>query len=183
MFNNQTRNKRQKSKILAILPMLGQNKAQIGETTTWIIATIVIIAILTISIFISAFYFGNNKDVHVSSSPDFVASGSFFSWLLTNDQNNQNSYSQIQNQENLNDFNGPLAVGISNYSNEKYRFVWTGVVDNTKIFPPISNDYFLTIEALAKLPNIFEGTVIEEAILNENKNISLIMVERFEWSD
>ena len=155
-------------------------KAQVGETTTWIVATVVVIVVLAISIFIASSHLGKNKDVRVSSVSDFSVSESFFSYLLTKD-NGKTIYKQLQDQGNLNEINGPLAVNISNYFLKNYDTVWIGVTDKTNIlFAPIANDYFLTRRSLGELPYRHEGTIIEEVRLDEDKSISLVMVRKFE---
>lgn len=76
-------NKRQKSEILAISPMLGQNKGQIGETMTWVVATIIIIVILGISIFATQFKINPDKKITYSAEKekDFLAAKSITAFL------------------------------------------------------------------------------------------------------
>ena len=154
-------------------------RAQTGETITWIVATVIIIIVLAISIYIAGFYLGNNKNVRVSLAPDFSVSGSFFSYLLTEGSGGETVYSQIQKQGNLNSLTGQLAVNVSDYAVKNYDTVWIGVVDSRNVFPPVANDYFSTLKSLGEFPYRHEGTIIEEAQLDGNKNISLVMVEKF----
>ncbi|GIU68528.1 MAG: hypothetical protein KatS3mg001_378 [Candidatus Pacearchaeota archaeon] len=58
-------------------------KAQVGETTSWIFATIVIITIILISLFIVQFYQGKNKEIEELKTVDVVAAKSLFSYILT----------------------------------------------------------------------------------------------------
>ena len=124
--------------------MFNKKSGQIGETMTWVVATVIIIVVLLISIFISTSYLGKNKGVDfLAKRSDILASESFFAYLLTEDNEGQTVYEQLKNQTNLNDFNGNLAINIFDelYGGE-YPEVWIGIAPNSAISPSIKNQYF-----------------------------------------
>ena len=87
---------------LQVLPILQPKikKAQIGETMTWIIATIVIIAILIISIYISSLL-GEAKSIipykDFERKNDLLMEKSLFAYFLAD--KSQIIYNQIKEQE------------------------------------------------------------------------------------
>ena len=101
-------------------------RAQISEGLTWVVATIVIIIILLFSIFITSFYVSSKKSIDIDSFSDFHAQKSFLSYLLTN-QNQENIYSKIKADSNLNNDNGNLALQIFNgLYKDDYSQIWVG---------------------------------------------------------
>jgi len=76
-------------------------KAQVGETMTWIIATIIIVVILAISIFIvSSFSFGLGKEFKFDRETDLFVTKSFVGYLMTNDGENK-IYDKLKNKNNF----------------------------------------------------------------------------------
>ena len=161
-------------------------KAQVGETMTWVVATIIIIVILTISIFVSTAYLGGGKNVNFFKRTDVLVSKSLFSYLLTNDSEGSLVYNQLRNEENLNEFNGNLAINIfQKFYGEEYGAVWLGFVlegiDSSGEPNSLSNEY------LGSRPkNIgFRNTkaeftnpkVSEEIQLNENKFVEFVLAQ------
>ena len=61
-------------------------KAQVGETMTWVVATIIIIVILLFSIFIASIKPGKDKDVSKlpDKQKDFIATKSIINFLTNN---------------------------------------------------------------------------------------------------
>lgn len=115
------------------------NRAQIGETATWMVATVAIIVVLLIAVFVSGAYFKGNRKGAYGVSEDFPASVSFYSWLLTEDLSGKNVYTQLKEDDDLNDFNGQLAVSIfEDFYADGYYDVWVGLRDGS----PLQNDYF-----------------------------------------
>ncbi len=107
--------------------MSNKKSGQMGETITWVVATVVIIVILLISIFISTSYLGGQKTASFSKTNDVFTSKSFFAYLLTGE--GETIYEQIKKEENLNDFNGKLAVDIfKKFYKEDYEDIWLGTV-------------------------------------------------------
>lgn len=97
--------------------MLNNKRAQVGETVTWIVATLIIVVVLGISIYASSFL----SKTKVFSSGDFdtealnydsLTKKSMFAFLLTNSQGENMVYSQLNNDKNLNELNENLAFDI-----------------------------------------------------------------------
>ena len=112
-------------------------RAQIGETMTWVVATIIIIAILGISIFIASAKFNKDKtpDLQSVSRTDTLASKSLFSYVLTKNSTGQNVYEQLNGSNNLNDFNGNLAEKIFNVYKKDYTYlVWLGFLTEGNVY-------------------------------------------------
>ncbi|MBU2616803.1 MAG: hypothetical protein KKB79_02370 [Nanoarchaeota archaeon] len=157
-------------------------RGQIGETVTWMVATVAIVVILLIAIFASSFYFeGKNKSVSISGE-DFSASVSFFSWLLTEDAEGNNVYEQLKGEEDLNEFNGELAVNIFEglYGSDYFK-TWIGI--NFKGIGFRENDYFggrpsgglwgagdSVSYGVGKVP-----LVIERISLNTEKEVEMVL--------
>jgi len=139
-------------------------KGQIGKTITWIVATIIIIVILIISIFISTAYLGGSKKADFSEQNDILASKSFFAYLLTENTTGQTVYEQLKSEENLNDFNGNLALRIFDgfYKKEYPHTIW--LVIYSKPHDIVTNTYF-------PKPPICGRGISEEIELEENKYI------------
>ncbi len=162
-------------------------RSQIGETMTWIVATIIIIVVLSISIFIATSYLGGSKKADfLAKRSDLLASESFFAYLLTEDSKGQTVYEQLKNEENLNDFNGNLAIKIfDGFYGEEYPEVWIGIATGIAVSPSIKNEYFGSKPVLKggdpKYP--FAETirkpdkayVSQRITLNESKSIELVL--------
>ncbi|KKQ78699.1 MAG: hypothetical protein UT01_C0062G0004 [Candidatus Daviesbacteria bacterium GW2011_GWA1_38_7] len=153
-------------------------KAQIGETMTWIVATIIIVVILIISITISNFSFGKNRNLKAEQDSDILASKSMFAYLLASDSG-KTVYSQIKGEGNLNSFNGNLAVKIFNPFAEEYAGLWLGVADQRDAFPAVSNDYFLARRSIGENPYSRNNPdiILEEISLDENRTVALVLPE------
>lgn len=106
---------------------------QIGETMTWIVATLVIVVILGISIFIASISASGLKRLNQDffQTSDVLASKSMFSYVLTKDVQGNNVYSQLKTEGVMNNFNGGLALDIfRGLYRDDYSLVWLGFVDN-----------------------------------------------------
>ena len=166
---------------------LKDKRSQIGETMTWIVATVIIIIILLASIFIATSYLGKNKGADfLAKRSDLLASESFFAYLLTEDTEGQTVYEQLKNKGNLNDFNGNLGIKIfDELYGEEYPEVWIGIATGIAVSPSIKNQYFGSKPVLKggdpKYP--FAETikkpdkpyVSQRIALNENKSIELVL--------
>ncbi len=118
-----------------------QNKnGQIGETMTWIVATIIIVVILTISIFIaSSASVLKSKIIQGSyfQTADVLASKSMFSYLLTPDSSGKITHTQLKEEGNLNEFNGNSGLQVfrrlyqDDYLNNPNN-IWLGIVIKTE---------------------------------------------------
>lgn len=159
-------------------------RAQVGETITWIVATVIIILILTISLSISSFYIGKSKDLSFFKTTDILASKSFFSYLLTKDTEGNMVYEQLKNQENLNEFNGNLGKKIFlDFYAKEHEGVWVGIITNKPGYlgepDSLSNNYFgdrpksiILKESKTPIPN---PGIFEKIKLNENKFVDFVM--------
>ena len=156
--------------------MFLNKRAQIGETITWIFATVIIISILGITFFVAEISLGKNKDIKQTTQVDILVSKSFFSYLLTD-----NIYNQLKTEENLNNVNGDLALKIfEEYYGEDYLKVWVGIVLNRTLFPYRPNDYFGTRPSDLRGGDVHFGRryvphIIEEISLDENKTIQTVL--------
>ncbi len=122
--------------------MFNKKSGQMGETITWIVATIIIIVILIISIFIATSDLGGSKKVDFPKQDDILASKSFFAYLLTKDTEDKTVYEQLKDDENLNEFNGNLALRIfDEFYKEEYSNVWVGT-SSIPVFPIYTSNVF-----------------------------------------
>jgi hypothetical protein len=107
-------------------------RAQIGETITWGVATVIILIILIVSVFIASIA-GHSKFFPTTNKIDLFAGKSLTAYLLTNDSNNVSIYNEINTGGQLNNFNGILAQSIftSLYSGYYNRQVFLGLATNS----------------------------------------------------
>ena len=100
--------------MLKIKKLKRNKKAQVGETVTWIVATVIIIFMLLASIFLASAYLGNFKKIHSQAfgATDIPASKSLFAYVLTEDDSGEKIYDQLKTEDNLNEFNGELGKKI-----------------------------------------------------------------------
>jgi hypothetical protein len=152
-------------------------KAQIGETMTWVIATIIIIVILIFSIFITSILgvTGSHKEYKsIGTKPDLIPVKSLTSYLLTKDNSGQKVFDQLKNEENLNEFNGNLALKIFNYFYLlNYAQVWMGI--NKDFSLDLENDYFGSRNTLYGGSSTLYVDFTEFINLGEDKSIQLIL--------
>jgi hypothetical protein len=170
-----------------MLSKIGLNKkGQMGETVTWVFATLIIIVVLAISIFVSSFYLGKFKQIQGSYAQigDIPISKSFYSYLLTDNDAKQTVYSQLKTDRNLNDFNGNLALELFN-GNKKLRIyqgtadehpiVWLGLINTSSINiegPSVSNRYFGPRTEGAPSTNV---ELSERIVLDEKQSVNLFV--------
>ncbi len=153
-------------------------RAQIGEAITWVVATVIIAFILTISLFIASFYLGNNKNIQQYPSYDVLISNSFYSYLLTKAPTGDSVYTQIKTAGNLNEFNGKLGQNVFNLFDNDYENTWLGATDQAKFSPPISNKYFLPNRGFGELPYKIPGSIGDEIMLDQNKTIAFSIMPK-----
>jgi len=166
--------------------MFNKKSGQIGETVTWVVATVTIVVILLIAIFVATSFFTKNKKADfLAKQSDILASESFFAYLLTEDDSGQTVYEQIKNLENLNEFNGNFAIEIfDGFYSKDYPKVWLGIIQKVAVAPSIKNEYFgskpvisadpkyASVESIRK-PN--KPYVSQNIILTENKSLELVL--------
>jgi hypothetical protein len=154
-------------------------KGQVGETVTWMVATVIIIAILGISFFIAEAYVGKDKEVSsvsYSKQVDILVSKSLFSYFLTDD-----IYNQIKTDGNFSDTNGPLAEDIFEgfYGEEYPKDIWLGVVFNLGL-EDRENDYFGERPRKGTSGYLLGGTyehVSESIKLNEEEFFEILLLK------
>ncbi|HKZ33884.1 MAG TPA: hypothetical protein VJ142_01445 [Candidatus Nanoarchaeia archaeon] len=152
-------------------------RAQIAETITWIFATLVIVAVLAISLFASSLYIKDSKDIAFFKRTDALTSKSLFSYLLTKDTEGSTVYEQLKSQENFNDFNGNLGKTIFQGFYEKdYVDIWLGM----PLFPA-SNQFFgkrptgVRPAGEASTKSTFVSSISEKIYLNQDKTLELYL--------
>lgn len=106
-------------------------KAQIGETTTWIFATLVVIIILSLSIFLVQWTLKSRK-FELNKQQDLIATKSLTGFLSTF-QNGEKVYDKFAEQAknknyNLDENSGKLAVKIfKGFYNEIDYIIYFGI--------------------------------------------------------
>jgi hypothetical protein len=139
-------------------------KGQIAETMTWVIATITIVVILTLSIFIVQFGFKEKSFVFLKEN-NLLATKSFTGYLLT-ENNGKKVFDLINDNEKINDFEGNLAASVFRLSSKEY-LVWIGVMKGKELVFDFKDYGFLRIHSLAY--------GLEEIKLNNDKYIRLLI--------
>lgn len=101
-----------------------KKKGQISETMTWIVATLIIVVILSISVFLASLV-GQDKKFPTTERIDLFAKKSLTSYLLTRDNSGTSMYDEINNAGNLTNTSGNLALKIFTglYSGD-YKTIW-----------------------------------------------------------
>ncbi len=150
-------------------------KAQTGTTLTWIVATIIIIVLLTVTIFLAQFS-SSNKKVSFSSEKDTLVSKSFFGYLSTN---NKDIYNQIKIGD-LNKQTGDLALEVFEIFEDEYpKGIWLGIILND--FPrDFKNQFFGSKPSLVRSGYLVDSSYIkadETVWLNENKSLEIIALK------
>jgi hypothetical protein len=107
--------------------MIKNKKAQISEGITWTVATIAIVIILVVSIFITSAYVSKNKGLTQDFFDYNFPQKSFLSYLLVKEDTGT-VFSKIKENNNLDNFNGNLALSIFNplYA-KQFQQIWVGV--------------------------------------------------------
>ena len=149
-------------------------RGQVGETITWIVATVIIIFILGTTLFVAEFSLAKNKEVSQTTQVDTLVSKSFFSYLLTDDV-----YNQLKAEGNLSEFNGNLALNIfEEFYSKEYVDVWVGIVVNRTLLPYKPNDYFGTRPTEVRGGDLNTRVIphiIERISLDKNKTIQTVL--------
>ncbi|HTY43852.1 MAG TPA: hypothetical protein VMC80_01275 [Patescibacteria group bacterium] len=151
---------------------------EIGQTITWIIATLIIITFMVLSIFattglvkVKATEEAGKHVVNIFASSqnvkqaDLFAEKSLESYLSTN-INSATIYQQLQNEGNLNDANGNLAKNIfQKFYENQYKIIWLTVYSKpNKIVP---NNFFK--------PPVCGRGITTEFKLNSEKYVMLTL--------
>ena len=137
--------------------MLNQEdrRAQIGETLTWLVATIIIVIILFISIFV-AIPLGNSNKFDYNRKNDLLATKSLISYLISD-----KLYNELKEGGKLNENDEKMIEEL--YEND-YAVADLGLVPKDSVISDVVDDYERSIEI-----------VIE---LNDKKDVSLSLREK-----
>ena len=95
-------------------------RAQVGETMTWVVATLVIIVILSLSILfvkIGSFGFSDFGNFNLKRTSDFLAAKSFVNYLSTS-ENGKTVYQKLRDGANAED---SLSKNISKFYSGDYQ--------------------------------------------------------------
>jgi hypothetical protein len=126
--------------------MLDNKRAQIGDTMTWVVATLVIVVILGILVF-ATYSVSNSKKIYLfDKEKDFIATLSITNFL--SDQNNVKileNFEKEDSQLKIKKFLSLMKVGI------QYQGAWSLEIENE------DNSKVIKLKpALGVLPNFFE---------------------------
>jgi len=92
------------------MKQLKNKKAEIGETMTWFVATLVIIVFLAVSIFVVSLL-KNERKITTFSFGDSVAAKSLSAFMLTKD-GEEIIFNKISEDDDLTEFSGKLSVKV-----------------------------------------------------------------------
>lgn len=156
--------------------MYNNKKGQMGETITWVVATIIVVVILGISISILSFNTDSRKMI-IPITSDIFAVKSLVSYLSTN-----NIYNELS-AEGVEDFtseSGTLASNIFyGIYNEKVSGVWVGFFIE-ELIPQKKNDFFPKISNIrggdVSFKSRYAAEISEKIILGENKFIEVYLI-------
>lgn len=146
---------------------------------TWVVATIIIIVVLAISIFIASAKFNTDKTPNLQSvsRTDTLASKSLFSFVLTKNASDQLIYKSLAT-ENLTDFSGNLAENIFNgFYKKEYDPRWLGIIKNTE-FTGEKNIYFGDEPSLTREGHYVTTQLnyfIQDIQLTPEKNLEMVI--------
>ncbi|MFH1325418.1 MAG: hypothetical protein ABIH49_01450 [archaeon] len=99
--------------------MLHNKKSQVGETITWVVATLIIFVILSVSIYSASLLARSSRVMSFADLPDsanglseILSKESLFAYLQTKNSNGQTINEQMSNDRRLNNFENELATKI-----------------------------------------------------------------------
>ncbi len=163
--------------------MLDNKRAQIGETMTWIVATIIIIVILIFSIFIVSLS-KKNRSFELKGYNDLLVTKSFMGYLLSDDGKGV-VFEQIKNKEGfptdpeikLEKSNVDLAIKIFPmlYSEGNLNYIWLGIVDYTCKFESACTAISIPFGDRNKKDLLGKRLFYNNLMLNKNSFIELIV--------
>jgi hypothetical protein len=141
--------------------MVKEKKAQVGETMTWIVATVVIVVILFISIFIVS-PLGDSTKFKAERTSDLLATKSLVNYLLS-EENGEIIYNNLNEGKKLNDVSRGK---IEELYNEEYFMALLSVVSK--------EDYSVS----ASLPVVEEEQCAVDVFikLNEKEDVGLCLL-------
>lgn len=138
---------------------MSSKRGQIGETITWIVATLIILVILMISTYVSSLLAEKEKilrdDSGLNAGGNILLKESLFAYLLTENSEKETVHEQIQKNLDLNQFSVELGRSVFQKLDE--------------------NDFKISLMInSAENSRIFPGKVAEKIKINKNLNIEMI---------
>ncbi len=154
-------------------------KAQVGETITWVVATLVIVVILTAGIFLAsvAGIFKNSRQVEFYESSSRIPLKSFYNYLLT-EKNGNVIFDGLKSEGDFNEVNGNFAKKIFEGIYGDYVDVWVGF--NFEGFGIRKNDYFGGRPVNLRGGDINQRSVdylSKEIYVDENKFFEFVLMD------
>ncbi len=148
---------------------------QIGDTITWIVATLVIFAVLFIAVLFTNYSDAfSKKEIPSVKAVDIFAQKSFLSFLNT-DEAGETNFKKFINAENLDEVSGKLAQKIFlEFYKTDFSLIWVGFASNERTFKYLPNPYFemytiMSGDTFTNIPSYF----IERIKLTEQKFIEI----------
>ncbi|MFZ1970766.1 MAG: hypothetical protein WAU65_01130 [Candidatus Nanoarchaeia archaeon] len=158
--------------------LIKSKQAQVSETITWVVATIIILVILIVSTFLASLV-GKSKVFPPMNHQDLFAEKSFTSYLLTKDISGLPIYYELGQQGNLSSSNGNLASVLFNSLYEGYysKGIYLGLLDSDKQVIGDKNPYFngpaAAVVSIESNPAV--STIFYKISLDNNKFVQLIL--------
>jgi hypothetical protein len=161
-------------------------KAEIGEGLAWIVATIAILFILFITLYAANILSDVKKliDVKEARTKDLLVTKSLVAYLIT-EKEGSSIYEQLKQEQDLNEFNGKLAVRIFRdlYQRDYTRLIWMGLQKGNSYFgvrtlglSSILNERRSSTRSGVP-PYQSEPSVTNQIKLSDDKNIELILIQ------
>lgn len=157
--------------------ILKNKLGQTGETVTWIVATVIIVVILFVSIFITSVYLGDGKEFSFTRQADSLVSKSFFSYLLTKNNEGKTIYEQLKNEKldedtKLNENIKSLAEKVFDHYRKDYGIF-------VRLTNKVGDQWIEIIEPKTIIPKRTWPHIISDRIkLDEEKYAQVILSEK-----
>lgn len=162
-------------------------RGQVGETVTWAVATLIIIVILLISVYLSGASdlakrtLGTDKAITDLVNSNRIPQKSLFAFLAT-PEGDGIVYGRVRDSENFSEFEGNLAKDIfENFYEKEYPVgVWLGI--NFEGFGFRKNEYFgarpTNVRGSDFAGTEFVGYNSFEIKLSDNKILELVLMKK-----
>jgi len=151
--------------------MLCNKNGQVAETTTWIVATVIIIFVLVVSVYASSLLSVSNKSISLSE-PTILGSNvllkqSMYGFLLTKNQEGINIYNRIDSKKDIDSqtqilgtlvfkqiYNSPDIISIVlRYNKKDYNLFLSGIDATSKVLESVKFDRDSAIELIINMGN------------------------------
>ena len=159
-----------------------KKKGQVAETTTWVFATLIIVIILLVSIYITSIIgtISGSKSIDRDSNYDLFVEKSLSSYLITENDSGAKIYEQLRVEDNLNDFNGNLSAQIFSLFLKDYKNVFLGILDydgGRNLLYAKGNSYFGADTLISTRTALFnKGVVFRLIKLEGDKYLKVLLV-------